>query len=588
MNSMTKKDGAMKNIKIEYRLAIFIAILLCITISIIATLAYRLNKEVHTIMTQNIESTIENNLKNQVDSMVKLIAEATKDISDTKEKERKINELLAHVTFESDESGYFFVYRNYTAIAYPYYMQDKLGADLQNHRDSNGLYLIQELYKVAQEGGGFVRYVWPKKVNDKLIDTPKISYAKKITGLEQENIWIGTGVYIDHIDNITTQIDDEFASHIAQIATFGILIYVLISSGLGFFIVRQLTYSISVVSEGLAGFFRFLRKESSDFKPIPLQSKDRLGTMAHLINKATNDIQVQIEADNTAIKDAIETLKIVADGDLSSRIKAQGVNPQINELIALFNTTLEQLQHKIGAHLLTISNLIESYKHFDFTQSLENSDKLGEFESSINALGTQIQSMLQSSSLIAKKLEEDSHTLNTEVENLMSASLQQAEVFKANASHIESIHIAIQGINENTKEVVSQTQNIRNIVSVIQEIADQTNLLALNAAIEAARAGEHGRGFAVVADEVRKLAERTSNSLSEIGANINVLVENIDRVTSQIAAQSEGMRSINESMSSLEESNKSNTQAARNTHQTAIRVQELADSINQNLENKKF
>lgn len=97
----------------------------------------------------------------------------------------------------------------------------------------------------------------------------------------------------------------------------------------------------------------------------------------------------------------------------------------------------------------------------------------------------------------------------------------------------DTVH-AESSINDRLNQLSNDTDQVKNVLEVISDIAEQTNLLALNAAIEAARAGEHGRGFAVVADEVRKLAERTQKSLVETNATINVIVQSIQDICGQM------------------------------------------------------
>ncbi|WP_300669090.1 methyl-accepting chemotaxis protein [Helicobacter sp. UBA3407] len=353
------------------------------------------------------------------------------------------------------------------------------------------------------------------------------------------------------------------------------------------YLVGHIIYKrLNLIKYGLQEFFDYLNNKRDNFQDIPLTCRDELGAMGKTINQNAQNIKFGLEKDQIAIKESLQVVAKVEQGDLKVRIEANPNNPNLLELKEVLNTMLDSLQHHIGSDLKSIAKVHQSFSELDFTKSLENPK--GEVEIITNKLGEEVAKMLRFSAECSNTLHEKSSNLRSFLVNLTKQSDLQTQSLQASSQTISKISQDMQDSNTMIKEVARQSDEIKNILKVIQDIADQTNLLALNAAIEAARAGEHGRGFAVVADEVRKLAERTGKSLSEIEAYTNTLVQSINQAGDNINHQASAMEAITNSIAEVEQITQQNNQIAKDVNVIGQDVAKLADAILEDINKKKY
>ncbi|GHP65783.1 chemotaxis protein [Helicobacter pylori] len=345
---------------------------------------------------------------------------------------------------------------------------------------------------------------------------------------------------------------------------------------------------LEVVSSTLSHFFKLLNNQahSSDIKLIEAKSNDELGRMQTAINKNILQTQKTIQEDKQAVQDTIKVVSDVKAGNFAVRITAEPASPDLKELRDALNGIMDYLQESVGTHMPSIFKIFESYSGLDFRGRIQNAS--GRVELVTNALGQEIQKMLETSSNFAKDLANDSANLKECVQNLEKASNSQHKSLMETSKTIENITTSIQGVSSQSEAMIEQGQDIKSIVEIIRDIADQTNLLALNAAIEAARAGEHGRGFAVVADEVRKLAERTQKSLSEIEANINILVQSISDTSESIKNQVKEVEEINASIEALRSVTEGNLKIASDSLEISQEIDKVSNDILEDVNKKQF
>ncbi|MBL0668687.1 cache domain-containing protein [Aeromonas jandaei] len=406
--------------------------------------------------------------------MAQTAINAVYSLPDSPENRQKVKELLRPLRYSSD--GYFFVYDfEGNTILLPVRTELE-GKNRWNDKDAKGKFLIQEILKSARQGDGFTEY-WTAKPSIGR-DAPKLAFTLV---LDKYQWIIGTGFYIDDIDNELATLRAERESKMNSSLQVGVLVILVI-------------LGVTLVATVIVG------------------------------NRVSKPLA-----------DAVLALNDIAngEGDLTQRLKVQSKD-EIGQLASAFNRFVERIQSVVSQvgetsnHLFSaVDKLHHLSEHYD-QQMHGHSRETDQVVTAVTEMSSTAQEVAASASNAA------SATSDAARESDAARGVVSSAINSINRL-VGEVHTA-SGVIE---QLAQETGKIGSVVEVIRGIAEQTNLLALNAAIEAARAGEQGRGFAVVADEVRSLAGRTQQSTKEINEMLQRLQGGVKQAVDVMQASEE-------------------------------------------------